>query len=414
MKFCLRTLDDVNVFNKTVLCRIDINEPLDTITKKLNDTSRIDASLTTIRELQEKGVKTILLAHQGSDIEYKNYYSLYPHYEYLKTKITGIHYIDDICGPAALEKIKTLPSGECLLLENVRFLAEEQTLFEKALQLSYTEQAQTLLVRRLTSLGDIYVCDAFAAAHRKQPSLCGFQQHLCSCMGRLFEHEYEILSSLVKNPKYKCVFILGGAKVEDAFMVMQAVLKNNIADTILTGGLVANILTLTQGYTIGEASAKYIYDSGYENCITTSELLLKNYSEKITIPKDFAYVKNGLRREISINTINNTTPALVDIGMKTAIMYSSIINSARTVFANGPMGIFEQNISEEGTKKVFSSLAESSAYTIAGGGDTIAALQKYSLADKINYISTGGGAFIRFISGEILPVIDALKMSVQK
>jgi len=174
----------------------------------------------------------VLLAHQGSDIEYQNYWSTEPHAEVLR-RLLGreVKWIDDVCGPAAREAIQSLGEGEILLLDNVRFLAEEQTLFEKSLKLTHEQQARTLLVRKLAPLADLYVCDAFAAAHRDQPSLCGFEQVLPSAMGRLFEEEYCVISGLMEQPERPCVFVLGGAKVSDAFLMMSSVLEKGAADT---------------------------------------------------------------------------------------------------------------------------------------------------------------------------------------
>ena len=188
MKYGIATLDDVTVTGKTVLCRVDINQPVDRETGVLRSTARIRACVPTLWELSDRGARTVVLAHQGSDIEYQNFYTTQPHAEVL-TELLGreVKFIPDICGPAALEAIRTLQDGDVLLLDNVRFLAEEQTLFELNLRLTHQQQTQTQLVQKLAPLADLYVCDAFAAAHRDQPSLCGFPQVLPAVMGRLFE-----------------------------------------------------------------------------------------------------------------------------------------------------------------------------------------------------------------------------------
>ena len=174
MRFGIRTLDEADFRGKTVLCRVDINQPVDRQTGTLKSINRIAACVPTIRELSDKGAKVVLLAHQGSDIEYKNFYTTKPHAAVLERLLERqVQWIDDVCGPAAREKIKALKDGEILLLDNVRFVSEEQTLFEKKLRLTHEQQAKTLLVEKLAPLADLYVCDAFAAAHRDQPSLCG-------------------------------------------------------------------------------------------------------------------------------------------------------------------------------------------------------------------------------------------------
>ena len=248
MRFGIHTLDEFNVQAKTVLCRVDINEPVDKKSNTLKDITRIKACVPTIKELSEKGAKVVILAHQGSDIEYKNFHTTEPHAKVL-TALTGcqVRFMDDVCGPAARDKIRGLKNGEILLLDNVRFLSEEQTLFELKLNLSHEQQAQTLLVQKLAPLADLYVCDAFAAAHRDQPSLCGFEQVLPSAMGRLFEKEFCVISDLMENPERPCTFVLGGAKIGDAFLMMETVLKSGIADNVLTGGLAANILLPQRG-----------------------------------------------------------------------------------------------------------------------------------------------------------------------
>ena len=260
MRFGIRTLDELDVKGKTVLCRVDINQPVDRATGTLKSINRIRACVPTVRELSDKGAKLVLMAHQGSDIEYKNFYTTKPHAAVL-TELLGreVKWIDDVCGPAAREAIRSLKEGEILLLDNVRFVSEEQTLFETKLHLTHEQQAKTLLVEKLAPLGDVYVCDAFAAAHRDQPSLCGFEQVLPSAMGRLFEQEYCTVSQVMEEPVRPCVFVLGGAKISDAFLMMQTVLSRGVADKILTGGLVGNIFLtalgeecdIVEGYEIG-------------------------------------------------------------------------------------------------------------------------------------------------------------------
>ena len=225
MQFGIRTLDECEVNGKTVLMRIDINQPVDHATGTLKSITRIKACVPTIKELSDKGAKLVLMAHQGSDIEYKNFYTTEPHSKVL-AELLGreVKFVPDVCGPTAIETIKNLKAGEILLLDNVRFMSEEQTLFEKKLCLTHEEMAKTLVVRKLAPLGDLYVCDAFAAAHRDQPTLSGFEQLLPSAMGRLFEKEYVVLSELMAAPARPCTFVLGGAKIADAFLMMESVL----------------------------------------------------------------------------------------------------------------------------------------------------------------------------------------------
>ena len=409
MQFGIRTLDEARLRGKTVLCRVDMNQPVDRASGTLKSINRIRACVPTIRELSDKGAKVVLLAHQGSDIEYKNFYSTQPHAKVL-AELMGrpVQWVDDVCGPTARERIKALREGEILLLDNVRYVSEEQTLFEMKLRLTHEQQAKTLLVEKLAPLADLYVCDAFAAAHRDQPSLCGFEQVLPSYMGRLFEKEFCTVSRVMEQPDRPCVFVLGGAKISDAFLMMETVLGKGVADQVLTGGLVGNIFLAALGRQIGQGSLDFIYRSNYGEYIEKAKTLYEKYGEKITLPVDLAWVTEGQRQEAVLDAVPESITA-IDIGSETAALYSRVIRGAKTVFVNGPMGVFEQTPSELGTKTVWQALAQTEGFTVLGGGDSITATEKYELTEKMGYICTGGGALIRFLSGEELPVVKALR-----
>lgn len=409
MRFGIHTLDEFELKGTTVLCRVDINQPVDKDTNTLKSTKRIEACVETVRELSDRGAKVVLLAHQGSDIEYKNFYTTAPHAKVLEAYLgCPVAFIDDVCGPAARARIAALQEGDILLLDNVRFCAEEQTLFELKLQLTHAQQTQTQVVQKLAPLADLYVCDAFAAAHRDQPTLCGFEQLLPSAMGRLFEKEYCVISELMEQPARPCTFVLGGAKIADAFLMMETVLKGGIADHILTGGLVANILLIGQGENIGTGSLDFIVKSNYEEFIQKSKEIYEAYPDKIHLPKDLAYQKGGSRIEAMCGTVAQDA-CVLDIGSKTAKMYQTVIRASKTVFVNGPMGVFEETETEHGTRAVWDALADTGAYTVVGGGDSITATTKYGKTKDISYICTGGGALIRFLTGEELPVVKALR-----
>ncbi|MDE7054485.1 MAG: phosphoglycerate kinase [Oscillospiraceae bacterium] len=409
MRFGIKTLDEAQVEGKTVLCRVDINQPVDREKGTLKSINRLAACVPTVKELADKGAKVVLLAHQGSDIEYKNYYTTRPHAKVLGELLgREVKWIDDVCGPAARSEIQKLQNGGILLLDNVRFVAEEQTLFEMKLRLTHGQQAKTLLVEKLAPLADLYVCDAFAAAHRDQPSLCGFEQVLPSYMGRLFEKEFCTVSQVMEAPARPCVFVLGGAKISDAFLMMKTVLERGVADQILTGGLVSNIFLAALGKETGQGSLDFIINANYGDYLEKAKGLYAQYGKKITLPEDLAWVENGARREAAIGEIPADIAA-VDIGGNAAKTYREAILNAKTVFVNGPMGVFEQAPSEAGTKAVWQALADTEAHTVLGGGDSITATEKYGLTDKMGYICTGGGALIRFLTGEELPVVKALR-----
>ena len=409
MRFGIRTLDELHLSGKTVLCRVDINQPVDRASGTLKSINRIRACVPTVRELSDKGAKVVLMAHQGSDIEYKNYYTTKPHAAVL-SELLGreVKWIDDVCGPAAREAIRALKDGEILLLDNVRFVAEEQTLFETKLRLTHEQQARTLLVEKLAPLADCYVCDAFAAAHRDQPSLCGFEQVLPSAMGRLFEQEFCTVSQVMEAPERPCVFVLGGAKISDAFLMMQTVLSRGVADHIVTGGLVGNIFLTALGEQIGQGSLDFILKSNYGEYIDRARELYAQYGDKIVLPKDLSWVENGGRKEALLGSVPADIGA-VDIGHETVSEYQQLILNAGTVFVNGPMGVFEQPESEYGTRAVWQAIADTKGHSVLGGGDSITATEKFGLTDRMGYICTGGGALIRFLSGEELPVVRALR-----
>ncbi len=392
---------------------MDINQPVDRAKGTLKSINRITACVPTVRELSDRGAKVVLMAHQGSDIEYKNFYTTKPHAAVLQELLgREVKWIDDVCGPAARDAIRNLHNGEILLLDNVRFVSEEQTLFEMKLHLTHEQQAKTLLVEKLAPLADLYVCDAFAAAHRDQPSLCGFEQVLPSYMGRLFEKEYCTVSQVMESPDRPCVFVLGGAKISDAFLMMNTVLSRGVADKILTGGLVGNIFLTALGNEIGNGSVNFILKSNYGEYIDKAKELYAQYGSKIVLPEDLAWVENGQRQEAVLGQVPADITS-VDVGSRTAETYRQLILEAKTVFVNGPMGVFEQEPSELGTRTVWQALADTDGFTVLGGGDSITATEKYQLASKMGYICTGGGALIRFLSGEELPVVKALRHGAQ-
>ena len=414
MRFGINTLDDFDVKGKTVLCRVDMNQPVDREHDSLKSIARIKGCAPTVRELSDRGAKVVLMAHQGSDIEYKNFYCTRPHAKVLSELLDReVRWIDDVCGPAAREAIKSLKDGEILLLDNVRYESEEQTLFEMKLKLTHEQQAKTHLIEKLAPLGDLYVCDAFAAAHRDQPSLCAFEQVLPSAMGRLFEKEYCVISELMEQPEHPCVFVLGGAKISDAFLMMETVLEKGTADKVLTGGLVSNVLLAARGDEIGSGSMDVIVKNNVADCILSAKFLLEKYADKIVLPVDLAYLKDGKRAECDVGSVPADICAM-DLGTKTTEQYCEIIKQAATVFSNGPVGVFEDPELEKGSRMIYEAMTSEGVYAVVGGGDSVTAATKFQVADKLGYICTGGGALIRFLTGEELPVIKALRFAAKR
>jgi phosphoglycerate kinase len=410
----IHTLDDYDLKGKTVLLREDMNSPLDPETKEPRDITRIKESLPTIKELAEKGARTVVLIHQGNDIEYHSFGSTRPHARIIAQMLgQPVDFVDDVCGPAARERIQALKDGQILMLENVRYMAEEMTLFEAQVRLSPAEQARTVLVSKLASLADLYVCDAFAAAHRSQPTLVGMEEVLPSAMGRCLERELATLARLLTQPAKPCLFILGGAKIQDAFLMMSSVLENNVADLILTSGLVGQIMLLAKGVSLGQPSIDVIREKGLEEYIGKGKTILSKFENKIILPVDLAGSVAGVRKEIKVNHLP-LDHTVMDIGSESIAQYRRLILGAQTIFFNGPAGVFEKPETELGTKGVLFAIAESDAFSVLGGGDSIAAVNKFKLAKGISYISTGGGALVRFLSGEELPIIKALKKAAKK
>jgi len=401
------TLDDVDVKSKRVLVRCDINCPVDQ-DKRIKDATRIKRSIPTLKELSEKRARVVILAHQGDPLDYQNFTSLREHRDYLEKFLNKkVKFVEDITGPSAQEKIKKLREGEILLLENIRLYTEETIIFEEEVKLTPEEQCKTYLVTKLSPLANLYVCDAFACVHRSEPSLVAFPRILPSAAGRLFEEELTALSKVKTSPQRPCLYLLGGAKILDAFRMMDRVLRDDSADRILTFGLVGNVMLRAKGYDLGKPSEELLKKKNLLSYIEKAKLILKSYKEKVTYPQDVAIDDNG-RREITISNLP-TDSLILDIGSSTINQYSQQIRRARIIFVNGPAGMYEKKEFSLATEKIWKEVASSSAFSVIGGGDTIAAAGKFNLEGKISHICTAGGGLIRFLAGETLPVIEALK-----
>ncbi len=393
------TLDDFDVKDKTVFVRVDINSPLDPDTLAILDTSRIQSVAPTIRELHTKKAKTVILAHQGRPGSW-DFTPLKNHAKILQNILgTPVCHVDDIYGKKAQTKIKKLHPGDIVLLENVRQYPEE---IKKR---TAGEHAKTDLITSLAPLGDIFINDAFAAAHRPQCSLVGFTPVLPSGAGRLMEKEITTLTQLMSQPKKPAVFILGGAKYDNVLPVMDAVLSQGIADWVLLAGIPALAFLETQSYIICEKSIVNTKEKK-ENI----QELYRHYKKQIILPSDLAWEENRKRQEGTLSQIPLGYTAC-DIGEKTIIMFQEKILNAATIFLSGPMGVFEKKIFMRGTQSICQAIADSQGFSIIGGGHTIAALNQAGLSSKVSYVSTGGGSLERFIMGEKLPVIEALKSS---
>ena len=396
------TIDDFDVENKTVLVRVDINAPVDPSSGIILDDTRLKLHAQTIRELSNKGAKVVLLAHQSRPGK-KDFTTLSQHAEALSDILNlRVKYIDSLFSSAAKAAIKDLKPHEILLLENVRFFSEE------TLSRSPLEQSKTLLVRHLSPLIDYYVNDAFAAAHRSQASLVGFTVNTPSAAGRVMEKELTVIQDALDNVEHPCVFLLGGMKPEDSIDVMENVLSNGTADSILTTGIVGNIVLWAAGVDIGEVNRNFIASRGYEDMVAKSKELIERFGDKVKYPIDVACEINNDRMDIDVSEIPNE--AIFDIGEKTIAYYAKEIRDAKYIFANGPAGVFEDPKFAMGTEDLINAMASSQGFSLIGGGHIAAATAGMGLEDHMSHLSSGGGACISMLAGKKLAAVEALKI----
>ncbi|RQD71206.1 MAG: phosphoglycerate kinase [Tindallia sp. MSAO_Bac2] len=411
----ITTIDAFDFQGETVLLRLDINSPIDPETKKIVSDNRIRKSIPTIKKISDKGARLAIIAHQGDTLDYQNLISLEEHAERL-TELLGkeVSYIDDVAGPAAREAIEDLKSGEIILLGNLRYYTEEVSTFENAVKLNPEEMLQTYLVRNLAPLFDYYVNDAFAAAHRNAPSMVAFQELLPTAGGELMVQEVAALQKVMENPVKPCVFVLGGAKISDAFGMMKQVLENGTADRILTSGITGEIFLLASGRQLGKTKEAFIKDKGLDSFIEEAREYLDQYADRIEMPLDLAFEKDSKREEAMTKELPIDDAMFMDIGGKTIEHYATIIDQAATIFVNGPAGVYEQALFVDGTKAMWEAIAKSRGYSVIGGGDTVSAAQKFIDLSQINYVCTAGGAMVRFLSGIKMPLMQAMEKAHQK
>ena len=390
-----KTVKDIQVKGKRALVRCDFNVPLkDGV---ITDDIRIVSALPTIRYLMEGGARVILMSHLGRpDGEAKKEFTLAPVAERLAELLgTEVKFVssDTVVDDKVREAAAALEDGQVMLLENVRFRKEE------------TKNGADF-AKELAQLGDFFVNDAFGTAHRAHASTAGVADYLPAVSGFLIEKEVEFLGNAVENPKRPFVAIMGGAKVGDKIPVIENLLKK--VDTLIIGGGMAYTFFKSQGLEIGTS----ILDK--DNVELAAELLKKAEAAgvKMLLPVDCVCgkeFKNDTeyavfpREEIPADMMG------LDIGPKTAELYRQAVADAATVVWNGPMGVFEMPNFAKGTRAVAEALAESSAVTVIGGGDSAAAVEQFGLADKMTHISTGGGASLEFLEGKVLPGIAVLE-----
>ncbi len=406
MEYDFDTMDDYDFEGKTVLLRVDVNSPVDPQSGELLDDTRMVLHSATISELSERGAKVVILAHQSRPG--KSDFTTLKQHALAISNIIGkeVQYVDSIFSTQALKTISNMVNGEIILLENVRFFSEEMQ------KLSAEEQANSIMIQKLYPLADYFVNDAFATAHRSQTSIIGFSQVLPSIAGRVMELELNSLFGIIDNAQEPRVYVLGGIKADDSINVMANALKSNQADYVLTTGLVANIFLVAKGYNLQEFNLKFIKERGYEDYVEIAKDLLADYDEKIVLPIDLAILEDDSRVEYPVDDIPNLP--IYDIGSKTIEIYKEKILEAKTLFANGPAGVFEKEGFNLGTEDLLNAIAQSNGFSIIGGGHLAAAASTMDLDEDITHISSGGGASINLIAGEELPAVKALIESAKQ
>jgi phosphoglycerate kinase len=397
------TLDDFNLRNKHVLLRLDINAPLDPTTNQILDDTRIVSAKPTLDALKQS--KVAVLSHQSRPGK-EDFTSLKQHATLLKKSCSQhVRFIDDVMGPAARQAIKETKQGEVLVLDNVRFCAEEN-LEDKGEKL-----AKTNLVSRLAPLFDLYVNDAFAAAHRSQASLVGFPQVLPSAAGKLMERELAALKKVLERPDRPSTYVLGGAKIEDKVPVIENILKTGKADHVLVGGNVSKVFLKAMGDKFNEGEEGDLAKATDQ--IQKAKNILATHPHHIIAPTDFGTLEEGGRLETPIRGLSRSGKCL-DIGADTAEKFASIVRESKTVVASGPMGVFEQDGFENGTKIILETMADSGAFTVIGGGHLAGYAGILGIAEKFSHVSTAGGAMLSLLAGEELPAIEALVKAAKR
>ncbi len=389
-----KTIRDIDLRNKKVLVRCDFNVPFDE-EGKISDNRRIVAALPTIRYLLEMGCKIILCSHLGRPKgEFKKEFSLKPVAEELSRLLNvEVKLAEDVVGESAKALTNNMQEGKIVLLENVRFEAGEEKNDEE-------------LSKKLASLAEIYVNDAFGTAHRAHSSTTGVASFLPAVSGFLIEKELEFLGNALENPQRPFVAILGGKKVSDKIGVIDSLLEK--VDTLIIGGGMAYTFFKSMGYNVGKSICE-------EDKLELAQSLIKKAEEKnvkLLLPIDNVvadeFSPEANTKIVSSNEIPEGWEGL-DIGPKTVELFEEKLKNAKTIIWNGPLGLFEYEKFANGTNEIAKCLANlNEVITIIGGGDSAAAVEKIGLADKMTHISTGGGASLEFLEGKKLPGIEAL------
>ena len=396
----LLTLDDFELKDKTVFLRVDMNCPINPDTMEISGTARIEEATESINAI--KDAKIVVASHQGR-VGNKDYTGMEKHAKVLEQLLNRtIKYVEDVIGVSAQNEIKNLKNGDVLLLDNLRLCAEENYEFSSA------EAANTIMVRRLAKLFDLCVMDSFPSAHRSHPSIVGFSYVLPSCAGKIVEREVKKLDEIMTVAKAPHVVVLGGSKVADRLEAINLLIKKGRADHVLLTGLIGNVFMRAQARIKSPLGIKR-----EEEIVSKAHSLIGEYPDVFSTPVDVAIDKDGSRVEVDVRDLNKEDK-IFDLGPNTVEHYNKLISGAGTVFMSGPPGYFEKEQFSFGTKSILEGVTNSMATTIVSGGHLTLALKKYGLADKINHISTAGGALVLYLTGEKLPMIQSLEEAAKK
>ena len=399
-------LDDIRLDGLKILYRADLNLPIHPSTKDLFDDTRIRAIIPTLQKLESSSVT--ILAHQSRPGRF-DFTNLQRHADRL-SQLLGrpVNFVPDVCGPSATAAIESMQPGDVLMLDNVRLHPDENLLKGEI-----EEQETSDIIQNLEPHFDIFVNDAFGAAHRSSPSLTGFTRKLPSVAGELMKREIDALSVALENPPRPYVALLGGAKADDSLRVAINLLERNVVDTVAFLGVVGNFMLMADGLDIGNSNADFARSQVEPFVDETSKMashILSNYRDKIILPEDLAIELNGSREPLSIQQLPTPHP-IYDVGISTLMRLRPIVMGASCVLWNGPASYFEKENFAFGTIEVLNMCVETNAMTIIGGGHTSALVEARGVSERVTHNSSGGGATLTMLSGGRMPVIEALKHS---
>jgi len=388
-----KSLKDYDFKGKRVLVRVDFNVPLED--GEVTDTNRIEAALPTIKYLMEEDSKVILMSHLGRPKgEVKDEFKMDPVGKELANLLNKkVVKVDDCIGDEVKKAVGNMSNGDVLLLENTRFYPGEK-------------ENDPAFAEKLAENADIFVLDAFGAAHRAHASTVGVTEYLPSAAGFLLMRELNALGKVMENPESPFVAIMGGAKISGKISVIENLLDK--VDYILTGGGISNTFLKAQGYEVGESLVE-------DDKLETARELIRKATEKnviLLMPKDVIiadrFDKDAESKEVAVDSVPKDWQILDSGGTETLKEYTKIIKNAKTVIWNGPIGVFEFEKFANGTNAIAKALAETEARTVIGGGESAAAVKQAGLIDKMTHVSTGGGASLRFFEGKPLPAVEAI------